>query len=1262
MSDDDPNFDLAELESIFSERARWATLCVSIQEIADDNEALIHDLSLFNRKLVIPLLGSLLTLPDYQSQTIRLEILVALAVIFCNGRKKAGVRDAARWFSQIGRSQCVLGEDPAEDIFVSLAQDQSGNYCILEGVWESAGFYTQRVMDAVSSMPDDEAIGPAKKSFRALLTVSDLVCEKAGLRRYQLGSEDSHSALSLKKILKRNALSARVKIAFEELSARGVEKTDLQPFLFDAQMRNYLPQQQIGRSLLDRYPLLSHSDTHVVVALPSALSIAARDYVIERIVENDLEELFDATLAQDYTALFSNTPLLGGSIHAPVRWGHFGSHRVASFSMEVDVGYFISYHLFQASIDVHADGGFKAIYKDRGEITKALQDTIDASVDRIVQLPDFKEGLIIVAGCGWGKGITTGGLEVRQPNWRLQTMSAADLIRLSWLSEMDPKYFWRIQDGLDEISKSGVQIINPNGILNLIGWVRKNEGHFVQHAELPEGEISREHPLIFNPPLNVLRNVRAEADQSYDRHRTTDHSGTSHDVQRVHPNPLFGSESVERLYASMDDVQNGHLTTVYEGTIKLWVSLGAPNIVGRDVQYRLWEMSNEWLHRIGLEIDVYVGAATIRKSLKVHVKFEDPDPSSEAAPKPTAEELAHLCLIHESKESGACNAVFQVGFLGGFAIADNVAERIFVFNVTRAFLHLIGSSDIDSDAEQITSRVVLNTEARSFHLLQAHHFTDFVRDSLPGALVPVDQVDDAAARIGLGWRVIDRNQGNKILGREECTRFLNETVDVLVTEISSKLGLFDRVSTVKRLVSNSEKASAEEEHWKRTSAAVLGLHGRNDGTVDQYVKQIAKFAGAAIASRVLTEIALCVCPLSKGQLISDIELSKLVARAALVVRIGGMSDAIHYNAIAPEIKISALGDILFHDEFGQLVVQPMLSRVVGDRFVADAPLQKRNYDLPDPIVTAREKIDAKFWEIWKNEMGFDLDEARGIIDALEEKGIADRAAIITITRNEYFLSVCSDKVSIRAAENFLKQFSLATRKHWSVPPENFALKDIYPWRFGRRLSYVARPVLEVDENVDPLLVIAPGALRKGFAYIVDGAYNGRLEQAFFQTESMRNTWWGKASEGHTFNANVASQLFDADWEICENITLPEILNRKTESDFGDVDVLAWTPGRDEVLVIECKDLSFARNYSEIAALLADYQGAEVDGEADSLKKHLIRIDVLKDNVDQLQRFTGISKPIVVSCLVCSGVVPMQYAKIAALADTHVGSIEDILGV
>ena len=1249
-----------------AESMRWAGLFVTIQEITEDNKALVRDLSTYDPTVTVPLLAGLLTVPDYQSHCIRLEILVALAVVHCRGRKKAHINQAQRWFLQIGESQCVAAEDPAEDVFVSLVHDDHGDYRLFEGIWEGAGFYTQRVLDVVAAMPDKGRFGEIKRSVRALLVISDMLCGKAGLQRYQRGSDERHSALSSRKLPGYKTLTSRVTVTFAELDGRGIEPSDLEPFLFHPHMKQDLPAQHIGCSHLDRYPLIMQADTHLIVALPSALSVAMRDYVITSMIEGGLAEQFDHILAKTYAKLFADTPLLGGPMRSPVYWKQPGAHHWSSFACEVDEGYYISYHLFLPSVQMHVNGGFKSNYDVEDALVATLQKSID-DVVRLTSQPNFKKGMVILVGCGWGKGCVMRGIKFDHPKWRFESVFAADLVRLSWLSGMTPNYFWRFHDGLDAVTKAGVEIVNPNGILNLIGWVRSNHGQFVPHEHLyeyfPEMErISPHRPLMLPLPTNLLREVRADADRGYDRHRAADNTGTWHGVQHLSLTPFFDSESRRRVYVSMDDVHNGTLTSVYEGTLRLWISVVTPNMTEREVTYRLWEMANEWLHRIGTALDAHAGVVTDALTFKVYVEFCDADLPRHVSALPVLEDLTPLCTIETHSEPNACKAVFGFGFLSGFSIAENVAERLFVRHLVRAFLHLLGMENSDREAEAIEALVVQNNEARNFHIFHARKFMNHVSDTLPNELITLDPIDAAAINVGLGWRAIGDDQGNRIEGQEECNRLLKKIVDVLLDDLIKALAAFNRLSTLQRLVANAEKASAEKDHWKMTSAAMLGLHGHDSGTLDCVVEQISKFNGAGIASRMLTEIALCVCPLEGGAQLSNMEMSRLLACAALVIRYGNSSNATYYNALAPEIAISPLGGILFRDKFGQLVVAPMLSRMAGDKFVAEAPLQKNNYTAPKIVAETQGNISGEFRDIWKREMGFDLNEGRRIIDALEDKGIADHKAIFEITQSEYFQLVCSDSVPKGSAERFLSQFSLSTRLQWKTPPNGFARKDIYPWGYGRRLSFRARPILQVENSDDPRLLIAPAALRTGFVYVLDGAYNGRLDRSFFCTKEMRDTWLGKAREGHSFNAEVARALKDAGWHVQENIGLPEILNCPIERNWGDVDVLAWKPDRSEVLVIECKDLSPTRNDSEIAALLSDYQGVEVDGEADKLKKHLNRVSLLQDSREQLQRFTHTQQLQIVSCLVCSGVVPMQYAKIDALADTHVGGIETILAL
>ncbi|GAG56436.1 unnamed protein product, partial [marine sediment metagenome] len=220
-------------------------------------------------------------------------------------------------------------------------------------------------------------------------------------------------------------------------------------------------------------------------------------------------------------------------MHAPVYWKKHGNFCTSSFGFKVDEGYFISYQLFLPSIGQHGNTGFKGIIVDDGTLIEELQKSIDNSVDKSSKEEGFKEGLVVLVGCGWGKGYTTNSIKFEYPNWRFEHISAADLIRLSWISEMNPGYFWRIEDGLTAIESHGVSIENINGILNLIGWVRENDGHFMPHAQLPEGEISPERPLMVQIPTNLLRNVRADADKGYDKHSIQDNTSMWHEVQSI---------------------------------------------------------------------------------------------------------------------------------------------------------------------------------------------------------------------------------------------------------------------------------------------------------------------------------------------------------------------------------------------------------------------------------------------------------------------------------------------------------------------------------------------------------------------------------------------------------------------------------------------------------------------------------------------------------------------------------------------------------
>lgn len=53
------------------------------------------------------------------------------------------------------------------------------------------------------------------------------------------------------------------------------------------------------------------------------------------------------------------------------------------------------------------------------------------------------------------------------------------------------------------------------------------------------------------------------------------------------------------------------------------------------------------------------------------------------------------------------------------------------------------------------------------------------------------------------------------------------------------------------------------------------------------------------------------------------------------------------------------------------------------------------------------------------------------------------------------------------------------------------------------------------------------------------------------------------------------------WQVAPEIKLTKILRMPLDRDYGDVDVLAWSPTKGRVLIIECKDLQFKKTYGKL---------------------------------------------------------------------------------
>jgi hypothetical protein len=112
MNDDFPPEALEALLESMAEKAAWLNLEHTIDDVSKDNPGIVAELEQFEREGTAALLASLLTLPAHQPECLRFELLAALALTHCKGKKVASLEDATRWHTAIGESNSVMGEDP----------------------------------------------------------------------------------------------------------------------------------------------------------------------------------------------------------------------------------------------------------------------------------------------------------------------------------------------------------------------------------------------------------------------------------------------------------------------------------------------------------------------------------------------------------------------------------------------------------------------------------------------------------------------------------------------------------------------------------------------------------------------------------------------------------------------------------------------------------------------------------------------------------------------------------------------------------------------------------------------------------------------------------------------------------------------------------------------------------------------------------------------------------------------------------------------
>lgn len=1156
--------------------------------------------------------GSLLLNPEYQPNCIRLEALIHLSMVAGSGKENLSPATAKKCFDDLGEGSCGISEDPIEDVFVSLVFTEMGNFRVLGGIWESGSFYLQRCLEVLSTAPDGDLFESLRTGVSAVLQLSEEVCKRFAVERNTVGARYPKQHLIADDIANENW--KQLVFTKAELDQLGIAKASLKDFVLTKSWQDRLSQFPVGNSPLQQLPLIEVGDG-VGFVLPTATTFAIRMLLCQRLIEGGFGVSLTQQLGNAYVSLLRSTPIFRLPREYPISFAGTPLKTIDCVQ-EFDAGRYLHILLVLDDLQNIRKTGVAGTNHSMSINSNTVYDSAKHAYSSVKNTTGFRGGLTLIVTCGIGRGVA-----VPIPNlgteWTVQVITAPDLVTLGWTRGFSLLKLWRTLEAFECLDRFGLKIMNINGLLNLIGWMKSNDWQVLPHAQVPK---DMRHGGVVQLPTESLCELRAEVTTSTDR------------IGIWHPNKgfvscrklnesYFESENALPIYIQESVPPGNDFPFIYRSRQTDWWCV----VNDRDGKwlYERWLTLQMWLPRIVTVLEHKLDS--FPKTIDVSLTFLHSIEDAPELPIPSFPEIQNSIVVDEVNRE-LIRITVGPAFEFGMQATTNDSEAALVDTLCSAILGLTSTRVTQAEFELLRAQIIPDEHARHLHAFHARDFADHVASKLRELPIEIDETDSAALRIGLAFRVESRSNGRfATRSKRRSTDLLNAVASALEVELRDLTHLFDRKQLVEMALLNHERAVFMRKRWMNTAKANLSIRADSQESIDLITRKDMNLSSTIASSQIVAEIAISEAPLSGGIAAGQLDFTRMMSLINAIVEFRGWSDAIHLDAMSPNLAITATGDIHADNQFRREVLKPFSWKNSEQRLTTAVETYSNNYR-PKQIAERETALESQFESAWKEELGVSLLDIRQFMDDIEDIGISRRDAVFTIKRSEL---LGSSKTQPEVIKQIIDHFSLRSRPASSTPPDGFDLKDVEFWRFRRQLSCVRRPILQLCDGPDPMLSVAPGFLRQCMWYVVKNYYEGTFPSRHYRTEAMKK-WHGLRinQRGKAFTGAVADELRKYGWECWPEKKVSTLAHCGKNPDYGDVDVVAWHAGQRRLLLIECKHLYHGKTAGEIAEQLRDYRGlVRQDGrkqKKDDLRKHLDRLEILKDRRDTVCKTLEIS--------------------------------------
>jgi hypothetical protein len=456
----------------------------------------------------------------------------------------------------------------------------------------------------------------------------------------------------------------------------------------------------------------------------------------------------------------------------------------------------------------------------------------------------------------------------------------------------------------------------------------------------------------------------------------------------------------------------------------------------------------------------------------------------------------------------------------------------------------------------------------------------------------------------LGSGPIANDQRTDILGK--AVEFYGQALVQLVAELSPD-------DLLEFLIEQQEATVYESSQRELTIPTQLACFSSVPKMVMQLGKEQPEFAEAAVAGRFLIEY-VTACPPSGTRAISLSVYDRLLALASHMTHFGFSSDMIHFQIADITLEMLPSGRLSVNQEQYHKALAAYLPAMLTNTIEYAREAFARRWDKEASVepVPGDMGIPPRVDEAAQDEFGCSLSDLQRflagafIISEDLDLGHACLGYDEFLRRQASYLRWSEKQVA-----RVLKTLTLSKRREFLDPPRPYRPADTYPWRYGRRLSYIRRPFLLRQQGETTEVLWGNRHLYRAAISLVRLCTSG-----LFQAESaaMKQAMGTMANQaGETFNDAVADTIMGN----------PALLVKRRVKDIGDllgdIDILVADPQRRRLGILECKDFAMARTPREIVHELEKlFEGKH--GEKTMTEK---RADWARAHVGDLLTYLGL---------------------------------------